>query len=222
MPTSGFTLVEAVIAVSLIGIGVASTLGVLSKCNSIAATSRNATGASAILMNQIDLFQTMSPFNPGKNQIPKDFVNATYDMTLGTHPIGFVDPTSGVLSTQADPWPVYREPSRWTYANTAARTGASGFNPNDVGQLAYQSDNQTYWRLQSTTPTWTLDLAGGTIVRGTVTCAVTDISTSAMPNTYKAVYTIGYQYLGRGPTWNATRNRWEYQMSMTAIRTSDI
>ena len=59
-------------------------------------------------------------------------------------------------------------------------------------------------------------------MRGTLTCTVTDVSTATMPNTYKAVYTIGYQYLGRGPTLNAGRNRKEYQMSMTAIRTSDI
>ena len=37
----GFTLVEAVVAVALIGVGVASTLGALTKFNSIAATSRN-------------------------------------------------------------------------------------------------------------------------------------------------------------------------------------
>ena len=60
----GFTLVEAVVATALIGIGVACTLGALTKFNSIAATSRNATGASAVVMNQIDLFQSMSPFNP--------------------------------------------------------------------------------------------------------------------------------------------------------------
>jgi hypothetical protein len=37
-----------------------------------------------------------------------------------------------------------------------------------------------------------------------------------------AVFTIGYQYMGRGPIWSTARNRWEYQQSMTAIRTSDI
>jgi hypothetical protein len=55
-----------------------------------------------------------------------------------------------------------------------------------------------------------------------MTSTVTDISTASMPNTYRAVFTIGYQYMGRGPTWNATRGRWEHQLSMTAIRTSDI
>ena len=35
-------------------------------------------------MNQVDLFQSMSPFNPQKGEIPKDTVyptTPTYDMT---------------------------------------------------------------------------------------------------------------------------------------------
>jgi type II secretory pathway pseudopilin PulG len=243
----GFTLVEAVVAISLIGVGVAATLGSLTKFNSIAATSRNSTGASALIMNQIDLFQSISPFNPqpSKNQIPKDIntlppLQPTYDMTVGTHLIGYRDSANsqvfdycqpGLPPDQQDTWPVYREPARWKYANAAARTGASGFVASDTGQLAFQSDTQTFWRLQTTAPTWTQDLTGGIIVKGTMTCTVTDISTVSMPNTYKAVFTLGYQYIGRGPIWNPTYQpctsrgpvgRWEYQLSMSVIRTSDI
>lgn len=234
----GFTLVESVVAVTLIGIGVAATLGTLTKFNSIAATSRNATGASAVLINQLDLFQSMSPFNPQKMssgvdpcggatpapQIPKDYCNTppTYNMTVGTHTLAYKDPSTGAVSTQTDPWPVYREPARWTYPDAAARMAATGMTTSDLGQLAYQSDTQTYWRLLSTTPTWEQDTTGGIIVKGTMTSTVTDISTASMPNTYKAVFTIGYQYMGRGPIWNASRSRWEYQMSMTAVRTADI
>lgn len=238
---SGFTLVEAVVAVTLIGVGVATTLGALSKFNSLAAVSRNATGASAVLINQADLFQSMSPFNPHKMlqnngpctgatpppQIPKDYCNnpPTYDMTVGTHTLSYKDPTTGVVSTQTDPWPVYREPARWNYADATARTTATGFATSDIGQLAYQSDNQTFWRLQSTTPTWVQDTTGGIIVKGTMTCTVTDISDLAStPKIYRyqAVFTIGYQYMGRGPIWSAERNRWEYQQSMTVIRSSDV
>lgn len=246
LTASGFTLVEAVVSVALIGVGVASTLGALTKFNSIAATSRNATGASALLITQTDLFQSMSPFNPQKtnqnpdpcngssltSQIPKDYCNTppTYDMTAGalgtpvTHTLAYRDPTTNVVSTQTDPWPVYREPARWTYDNAAARTGASGFAASDLEQLAYESDTQTYWRLKTTAPTWVQDTTGGIIVKGTMTCQVTDISPAANtpPYIYKAVFTIGYQYLGKGPIWNTGRNRWEYQQSMTVIRTSDI
>ena len=62
----GFTLVEAVVSITLIGIGVASTLGALTKFNSIADMSRNGTGACAAVMNQIDLIQSDGPFNPQK------------------------------------------------------------------------------------------------------------------------------------------------------------
>jgi prepilin-type N-terminal cleavage/methylation domain-containing protein len=92
-PQAGFTMVETIVAIAVLGLGVASTIGALTKINAIAATSRNRTGAYTVLMNQIDLFQSMSPFNPQKTnedgtpQIPKDTQRtlATYDMTLGTH-----------------------------------------------------------------------------------------------------------------------------------------
>src|ERR1700730_14119592 len=137
----------------------------------------------------------MSPFNPQKDssqrdcdnvlhkQIPKDYASAcagllpTYDMTVGTHLIGYKESTNGQVidycqpslpADQQDTWPVYREPARWKYANAAARTGASGFVASDTGQLAFQIDNQTLWRLQTTAPTWTADLSGGIIVKGTM------------------------------------------------------
>jgi prepilin-type N-terminal cleavage/methylation domain-containing protein len=114
----GFTLVEAVVALSVLGIGVASTIGALTKFNAFAGTSRNATGAYTVVMNHVDLFQSMSPFNPQKTnddgtaQIPK-FIEASnnpqslasYDMTIGTHTIGYKDPTTGVVSNK---WPVYQ------------------------------------------------------------------------------------------------------------------
>src|ERR1700736_3980070 len=91
---AGFTMVETIIAIAVLGLGVASTIGALTKINSIAAMSRNRTGAYTVLMNQVDLFQSMSPFNPQKTnqdgtaQIPKDASNGSYpkyDMTVGTH-----------------------------------------------------------------------------------------------------------------------------------------
>ena len=222
------------VALTMIAIGIASMVMGMSQLNKQASISRNATGAGAIIQNQIDQFLSNGPFNPQKTledgitrQIPKN-PDGTYDMTVT--PIGqprtiaYKDPTTGVLSTLPDPWPVYRVAAPWTYANAAARTGASGFSANDIGQLAYQSDTQTYWRLQTTAPTWIQESTDGIIVRGKVTSTVTDLSASlpSLPNTYMVVFTIGYQYLGRGPIWNKPRNRWEYQLSMSTIRTSDI
>jgi type II secretory pathway pseudopilin PulG len=114
----GFTLIEAIVGISVLGIGVASTVGALTKFNSMADTSRNSTGGYTVVINQIDLFQSMSPFNPQKTnddgtmQVPKYIepndnpgALASYDMTIGTHTIGYKDPSTGVI---ADQWPVYQ------------------------------------------------------------------------------------------------------------------
>ncbi len=96
---SGFTLVEILIGIAVLGLGVATTVGALTKINAMAAASRNTTGAYEVLMNQVDLFQSLSPFNPQKtnqnpdpctgalnsSQIPKDTCHGSYplyDMTL--------------------------------------------------------------------------------------------------------------------------------------------
>ena len=146
----GFTLAEAMVALAVLGIGVASTIGALTKFNSMAGTSRNATGAYTVVINQIDLFQSMSPFNPQKTnedgtpQIPKYIEPnqsgknasglASYDMTLGTHTIGYKDPVTGVVSSQ---WPVYqyKDPSTNTVVVvngtlTIQVTNLSGSIPN--------------------------------------------------------------------------------------------
>jgi hypothetical protein len=45
-------------------------------------------------------------------------------------------------------------PYNWSYANAAARTGATGFVAGDLGTLARQTDNDSLWMLTATTPTW--------------------------------------------------------------------
>lgn len=91
-------------ALSVLSLAVAFTVGTLTKINAFAASSRNASGAYAILINEVDLFQSMSPFNPqltnqdGSRQIPKDTVNVrpTYDMNTGTRTLS-VDGTSNTV-----------------------------------------------------------------------------------------------------------------------------
>ena len=109
---AAFAFVEALVAVSLIGIGVATSLTALLKVNSIACMGRNATGAQTFAQNEIDKFLSYSPFNPqkinlsdGTPQVPKDPNNSppAYDLTLGTHiyngvPI-YKDPDNGVVVT---------------------------------------------------------------------------------------------------------------------------
>jgi len=45
-------------------------------------------------------------------------------------------------------------PYQWSYANAAARTGATGFGSNDLGKFARQTDDNSIWMLTATTPTW--------------------------------------------------------------------
>jgi Tfp pilus assembly protein PilV len=89
--SAAFTLIEAMVAIAVLAVGVATTIGALTKINAMAASGRNTTGAYAVLMNQVDLFQSMSPFNPQKTnqdgtvQIPKDSSHGSfpiYDMTV--------------------------------------------------------------------------------------------------------------------------------------------
>jgi len=113
---AGFTMLEAIVGIAVLGIGVASTIGALTKFNSIAAISRNATGAYTVVMNQIDSFESMSPFNPQKTnpdgtaQIPKDLINnpPTYDMTVGTHTIGYAYKDANGVPRVSNQWPVYQ------------------------------------------------------------------------------------------------------------------
>ena len=80
---AAFTLVEAMVSISVLGIGLASTVGALTKFNSIASISRNATGACVAVMNQIDLIQSDTPFNPQKSN-PDGTAQIPPELQLGT------------------------------------------------------------------------------------------------------------------------------------------
>jgi type II secretory pathway pseudopilin PulG len=211
---AAFTITEAVVALTIIGVGIASFVMGMSQLNREASISRNATGAGAILQNHIDLVLSNGPFNPQKTnedgsvQRPPELVPGTNRTVI------YRDPISGVASTHPYPWPVYREPSRWTYATAADRNGATGFTLSDIGQLAYQSNNQTYWRLKTLAPEWTQDSTEGIIVRGKVTTTVQDLGLfheTVQLYTYRATFTVEYFYRGK-----------KYTVSRDTLRTSDI
>ena len=42
----------------------------------------------------------------------------------------------------------------WVFANAAARNSGGAYQTYDIGKIAYQVDNGSYWRLTATTPTW--------------------------------------------------------------------
>ena len=63
-------MVEAVVAISLVGLGITSAVAALTKFNAFASVSRNSTGAYAMVMKKIDAIQSASPFDPAKKLIP--------------------------------------------------------------------------------------------------------------------------------------------------------
>lgn len=158
--SAGFTMVETIIAIAVLGIGVASTIGALTKVNSIAAMSRNSTGAYAVLANQVDLFESMSPFNPQKSQIPVDnpalyspaHTYATYDMSVGSHNIS----VDGVSDYQNVPVYQYKDPAtgltvvvRGTLTETVTDLNLAGTTPSSgpfqaVFKITFTYLNRTY------------------------------------------------------------------------------
>lgn len=97
---AGLGLVEALVGITVLGIGVACTVGALTKFNSIASMARNATGAYTAAMNQIDLIQSDGPFNPQKTN-PDGTAQVPPELQIGTQTLSNVsvyqDPNTGVI-----------------------------------------------------------------------------------------------------------------------------
>lgn len=66
----GFTLVEVLTAVALLGMFAGGALWTLTQTNNYAALSRLYTGAQVLAQNQIDLIMSKGPFNPQRGEVP--------------------------------------------------------------------------------------------------------------------------------------------------------
>lgn len=143
--SSGFTMLEVIVAIALAGIGITSTVAALTKLNAFAGASRNATGAYSLVMNQIELFQSLGPFNPLTGTIPEDpSAFPKYDMTLGTHKI----------STNGTDWdvPVYADSVTPTIVPgilTVTVADASGGGP-----PVYSATVTVAWQYLGRGPVW--------------------------------------------------------------------
>jgi type II secretory pathway pseudopilin PulG len=97
---AGFTLVEGLVGVIVLGIGVACTVGGLTKFNSIASIARNASGAYTVVMNRVDLIQSDGPFNPQKTNLDGS-PQVPAELQIGTQTQNNVavyqDPNTGVI-----------------------------------------------------------------------------------------------------------------------------
>jgi type II secretory pathway pseudopilin PulG len=97
---AAFTITEAVVALSIVGISLGAIVLTLSQLNQEASVSRNATGAGAIIQNQIDLILSDGPFNPQKTgddgnlQIPPELVVGTH--VTNNVPI-YQEPNTGII-----------------------------------------------------------------------------------------------------------------------------
>ncbi len=99
---SGFTLVEVIVGIAVISIGTACAVGALTRFNALASTARNATGAYTVVMNQVDLIQSDSPFNPQKTN-PDGTAQIPPELQIGTQTQNnisiYQDPKTGVIVT---------------------------------------------------------------------------------------------------------------------------
>jgi prepilin-type N-terminal cleavage/methylation domain-containing protein len=69
---AGFTLVEMLVACSMIGLMSASTFWALAQLNQYAVSTRLYTTAQAVAQNAIDEILTKGPFNPAAGQVPTE------------------------------------------------------------------------------------------------------------------------------------------------------
>jgi prepilin-type N-terminal cleavage/methylation domain-containing protein len=99
---SGFTLVEVLVATTLLGLLTAGSIWALAQANTYASISRLYTGAETVAQNQIDLILTDGPFNPQNS--PPEIPPA---LTVGTTCVG-----TGCVPPSAVPGPtIYSEPA---------------------------------------------------------------------------------------------------------------
>src|SRR4051794_20577382 len=88
---AGFTLVEVMVAVVLLGLVAAGAIWSLSQANNYASISRLYTGAETAAQNQIDRIMSDSPFNPQLGQVPSVLTlgtSAAQTVTIYTEPAG--------------------------------------------------------------------------------------------------------------------------------------
>ena len=89
----GFTLVEVLVATTLLGLLAGSAIWALTQANNYASIARLYTGAETAAQNQIDLILTDSPFNPQNDpaQVPASIalgLHAPQTVTLYSEPAG--------------------------------------------------------------------------------------------------------------------------------------
>jgi hypothetical protein len=58
--------------------------------------------------------------------------------------------------------------ANWEYATAAARKPLPALRADDIGKIAKQTDNNTFWELTAVTPAW-LQIGGGSNIQVDIT-----------------------------------------------------
>lgn len=123
----GFTLVEVMAGVSMLGLVTATVIFGLNQLNYYASVNRLFTAAQTLAQNQIDIVLTKGPYDPATNKYPDPNVLRT-DATYYTNPV------TGSISTSATGSyivPIYKDPS----SNQNIVTGTIATTVTDTGVL---------------------------------------------------------------------------------------
>lgn len=100
MLCNGFTILESLVSMVIVGILMTSGFVALSQINDYAYTHRLYSCATAIVQDRIDRSLAAGPFNPDDNEIPTEL---TVGSTVVSNLSIYTDPDDLVLSTTAQP-----------------------------------------------------------------------------------------------------------------------
>ena len=90
----------------------------------------------------------------------------------------------------------------WEYADSTARGAAGGFSSTDLGKIAVQLDNTSYWILSAITPTWILVtgyISGGDAPANQLT--LDDVSSSLDEVTLRNLNLKAHSVLAKQTFW---------------------
>jgi prepilin-type N-terminal cleavage/methylation domain-containing protein len=197
---AGFTLLEIVIALAVLGVAAAGCYIGFNAINTYAVTSRLYSEAQTAAQNQVDLILSKEPFD-----ISSAYVSGSFNPVLGKIPIEVMTiaeldalAASGVTFPTAPPTSVPATTSPYYPYYPYFRTGSG--QPISKQAFIYQDP-----------------VSGQVIVTGTLTTTVTDtgstmtfVGTTSNLNIRKATATVNYNF----------RNR-NYALAMDTLRTAD-
>ncbi len=200
LPRAGFSLIEIVIALAVLGTMASGVYIGFNAINAFAVSSRLYSEAQIAAQNHIDLVLSKSPFDrdaayistafdPSLNKIPVELMTTAEIGTLAASGVTF--PTSAPASKPAATSSYY---PYYPYFRTA------GTGPIQKQAFIYQDP-----------------VTGTVVVTGTLTSTITDtnmsmtfVGSTKNLNTRKAAVTIAYNFRGR-----------DYSLSMETLRTAD-